>query len=91
MQEIQNHIRPELLIVVAVLYFLGMMIKNTEWINDKHIPIILGAIGIFICSLYVLGIEGISVIGLFTGMTQGIITAGTAVYANQIIKQSTKE
>lgn len=90
MQEFLNYIKPELFIVVIVLYFVGMIIKDSEIINDKYIPAILGIVGILICSLYVLGIEGFSIIGMFTGMTQGVITAGVAVYANQLIKQSSK-
>ena len=34
-QIIQNYIKPELLVVSIVLYFVGMGMKKTEKINDK--------------------------------------------------------
>lgn len=84
-------IKPELAVVIAVLYGLGKVIKNTETIKDKYIPLILTGIGIFLCCFYVLGVEGVSMIGAFTGIVQGVICASSAVYGNQLIKQTTKE
>ena len=37
---LKEYIKPELLILAVVLYFVGMGIKNTELIKDKYIPII---------------------------------------------------
>lgn len=91
MEDILNYVRPELIVVAIVLYFIGMMLKHTERIKDKYIPSILGFAGVLICALYVIGIEGISAIGVFTSITQGIIVAGIAVYANQLIKQTSKD
>ena len=53
MEAIKEYVRPELLIVVIVLYFIGLAIKNSEFIKDKYIPIILGIIGILIAGVYV--------------------------------------
>ena len=60
-----------------------MIIKNTEKVNDKYIPIILlvGGIG------GAIGIMGISV----NSVIQGILVTGATVYTNQLIKQSTKK
>ena len=43
---LKEYIKPELIIVAIVLYFIGIGIKNTEFIKDKYIPIILGIIGV---------------------------------------------
>lgn len=94
-QIIQNYVKPELLVVAVVLYFIGMGLKNTEKISDKYIPIILGIIGIIISAIYVVatsvfnGYQSV-LMAIFTSVVQGILVAGLSVYANQIIKQAKK-
>ena len=60
MEQIMNYVKPELLIVAVVLYFIGMGIKKSEVIPDKYIPAILGALGILICGIYVIATCAIS-------------------------------
>ena len=50
---IKEYIKPELLILAIVLYFLGVAIKNTEAIKDKYIPLVLGFVGIIFSAIYV--------------------------------------
>lgn len=93
---IKEYIKPELLILAIVLYFLGIAIKNTEVIKDKYIPIILGIIGVLISAIYVIATIDISgykevLMAIFTSIVQGILVAGTSVYVNQLIKQKNKE
>lgn len=83
-----DYIKPELLILVPVLYILGEIMKNTEKVKDNYIPAILGAAGILLAFIYVTATEGIALIGVFTAITQGILVAGAAVYADQIVKQN---
>ena len=87
--DFEKYIQPALLVVVAVLYFLGMGLKTSK-IADKYIPVILGITGIVMATLYVIASVGFSAMAVFTGITQGIICAGVSVYINQIIKQSKK-
>lgn len=49
MDKLQDYIKPELLVLIPVLYILGLMLKKTEKINDKYIPVMLGIIGIQGC------------------------------------------
>ena len=91
----QNYIKPELLVVAIVLYFVGTGIKNTEKIKNKYIPIILGLLGIFISALYVVATSDFNgyqtiLMAIFTSIVQGILVAGVSVYANQLIKQAQK-
>jgi hypothetical protein len=91
----QQFIKPELLILIPVLYFIGMAIKKSA-LKDKFIPLILGAISIFLSGIYVIAnceLNGTQAIAtaLFTAITQGVLVAGASVYVNQIIKQSQKE
>lgn len=67
------------LVLVPVLNIIGMIIKNTEKINDKYIPLILLFFGI-VGTVAILGISADSVV-------QGVLVTGTAVYGNQVVKQ----
>ena len=87
----EKYIKPELLILIPVCYILGAFIKQTEQIKDKYIPMILGLMAIVLSGVYVTASEGFSLMAIFTSITQGILVAGAAVYANQLIKQGGKE
>lgn len=92
---LQEYIKPELLVVAIVLYFIGMGIKNTEKISDKYIPIILGVVGVIIAGIYVLATSTFNgyqsvLMAIFTALVQGILVAALSVYANQLIKQAKK-
>lgn len=88
MEKLQDYIKPELLVLIPVLYILGLMLKKTEKINDKYIPVMLGIIGIVLCAIYVAAVSGICLMSVFTAVTQGILVAGAAVYVNQLVKQN---
>lgn len=96
MEQILNYVKPELLIVAVVLYFIGMGIKKSETIPDKYIPAILGVLGVLICGIYVIASSTISgsqeiAMAIFTAITQGILVAGLSNYVNQIVKQANKD
>lgn len=91
-----DYIKPEVLILVPVMYLLGLMIKNTEYIKDKFIPLFLGLVGVILTTIYVLATSDIlnykdCLMAIFVAITQGILCAGCAVYINQNIKQSKKD
>lgn len=81
--EFVKYITENALILVPALYVLGMIVKNTEKVPDKYIPVV----------LLIAGVGGaIALIGLNTNaVIQGILVTGAAVYANQLIKQVNKE
>lgn len=94
--EFQEFIKPELLILIPVLYFIGTGIKKIKKIPDSYIPMVLGVVGVVLSSLWVLSTSEITsyketFIALFTSITQGILLAGASVYSNQIIKQLEKK
>lgn len=91
---LKNFIKPELLILVPVLFIIGKAIKKSE-IPDKFIPLILGVVAIVLCSLYVYGTTDIAnskelIMSIFVVITQGVLVAGASVYADQLIKQAQK-
>lgn len=96
MEQILNYVKPELVVVAIVLYFVGMGLKQSQTVADKYIPIILGVVGIVICGIYVIatcslsGVQNVAM-AVFTAIVQGILVAGLSTYVNQIIKQVNKE
>lgn len=95
MDYFKEFIKPELLILIPVLYLVGAGIKKSESIKDKHIPATLGAVGVLLALSYVFSVEPINGIqailaAAFTAITQGILCAGASVYVNQLIKQAGK-
>lgn len=96
MEAILNYVKPELMVLAIVLYFVGLALKKTERISDKFIPVILGIFGIMLALLYVIaastvtGIQDI-LLAVFTAIVQGILCAGLSTYTNQIWKQMGKE
>lgn len=88
-------IRPELLILIPVLYIVGIGIKKSD-LSDALIPRILGGISIVLSSAWVTATSDISTLrdvayALFVSVTQGILSAGTSVYFNQLYVQSKKK
>ena len=95
MEEIINYVKPELFVLVPVLYLLGSWLKNSA-VKNKYIPLLLGGAGILLSLVYVLSTEqtqGLSQClgGIFTAVTQGILAAGGSVYWDQLAKQWKKE
>lgn len=71
------------LIMIAVLFLLGLIIKHTESISDKWIPVILLVISIFLTPLLLGGFTPMNII-------QAILVTGAAVFTDQVIKQTQK-
>jgi hypothetical protein len=95
-ENIIDYVKPELVVVAIVLYFIGMGLSRAEKINNKFIPLILGATGIVLCAIYVFATSQVSgyqdvLLALFTSITQGILVAGLSNYVNQISKQLQKQ
>ncbi len=91
---LKEFIKPELLITIPVLYLYGKALKKSQ-VADKHIPWILGVFSTVLSFLFIGATSVVngwqeSLMAIFSGITQGVLCAGTSVYVNQIIKQSGK-
>ena len=91
---LKEFIKPELFVLIPVLYLYGMALKKSL-VADKNIPWILGASSIILCSFFIVATSEIktlqeALMSLFTGVTQGVLCAGASVYVNQLIKQNSK-
>ena len=83
MEMLKDYIMDNALILIPVIYVIGAILKGTELVKDKYIPVILLPIGIAL-GMILLGFN-------VNGFIQGVLVTGVAVYANQLVKQALKE
>lgn len=91
----QDYIRPELLVLVPVLYLIGVGLKKSR-LPDRFIPLALGGISILMTALWIfptsdIGSAGDVFTAIFTSVTQGVLAAGASVYVSQIQIQAAKK
>lgn len=91
----QEYIKSELLILIPVLYFVGKGLKKSK-LPDKWIPATLGIAGVVLSAAWVLASGNVNggkelISAFFTAVTQGVLVAGTSVYANQLYVQAKKK
>ena len=92
---LKEFIKPELLILVPVLYLFGSALKKSE-LKDKYIPWMLGTVAVLLSLVLVFATSTLSdwqsvLLAAFSGVTQGVLCAGASVYVNQLVKQAGKE
>ena len=92
---VKGFIRPELLVLVPVLYFVGSGLKSAHTFADRNIPIALGAAGVLLAALWVVATTPVAglqeaAMAAFLAFVQGVLVAGASVYINQIVKQMHK-
>jgi hypothetical protein len=90
-----DYIKPELLVLVPVLYFIGIAIKKSS-VSDKFIPWILGGVSVALSAIWIFAncechSTADVLTAIFTALTQGVLIAGASVYANQLYKQTGKD
>lgn len=95
MELLNEYIKPELLVLIPVLYLLGAAVKKSA-IADKFIPWILGGVSVALSALWIFATSSPAsaadyALAVFTAITQGILIAGASVYVNQLVKQTGKD
>lgn len=93
--EAMEYIKPELLVLIPVLYLIGVAVKKSK-VADKFIPWILGGVSVALSALWILAnnfpaTAADAALAVFTAFTQGVLIAGASVYANQLVKQTGKD
>lgn len=81
--EFFEYVTENALILIPVLLVIGKIIKSTEKIRDKWIPLILLPLGI----AGALALGGLNI----DSAVQGVLVTGAAVYGNQLVKQLGKQ
>lgn len=93
MEQIMEYVKPELLVLVAVLYFVGCGIRKTGRVRENYIPLILGLTGIGLCAVWVTATSCLCTVqdaamALFTALVQGILVAGLSVGAGRLLDRN---
>ncbi len=93
--EVMEYIKPELLVLIPVLYLFGVAVKKSK-IADKFIPWILGGVSVALSALWIFATAFPATaadvaLAVFTAITQGVLIAGASVYVNQLVKQTGKD
>ena len=80
---ILNYVVQEGLIMIPVLFIIGEIIKGTELLSNKWIPLVVLIVSIGFTPL---------VLGAYTAdnIVQAVLVAGVTVFGNELIKQSSK-
>lgn len=82
MENVLNFIVDNALVLVPVIYVIGAILKSTEVVKDKYIPVILLPIGVML-AMFLLGFN-------VQAFIQGVLVVGVSVYGNQLVKQIKK-
>lgn len=75
-----DFIAENMFVLMPVLYFVGLLLKNTPKCPDWLIPYLI----LIVAILLAFGIGGVSIDSLI----QGFLVAGATVLTNQLIKQT---
>lgn len=89
------YVKPELLVLTVVLYFIEIALKKSQGIEEKNIPIVLGIIGVLLAGIWVIASCPLTslqevAMAIFTSIVQGILVAGVSSYMYHLKKQSEK-
>lgn len=78
-----DYIVQEGLVMIPVLYIIGEIIKGTELLGNKWIPLTVLVISIVFTPL---------LLGAYTAdnVVQAVLVAGVTVFGNELVKQSSK-
>lgn len=92
--EFQDFIKPELLLLIPILMGIASQLKAAPNVPDWVIPFTIDILGIMFAGLYVgaVWVEGSLAMAIFTGATQGLLCALSAIGVHQTLKHTlTKE
>jgi hypothetical protein len=86
-QLLLTYIKPMLLVLIPILWYLGIKIKETNKIQDPWIPFILMGISVVVALSYILIFEEYSPAGVWIGIMQGLAIAVAQGWLYQAKKQ----
>ena len=81
--DIVNYVVQEGLVMIPVLFIIGEIVKGTELLGNKWIPLVILIVSVGFTPL---------VLGAYTAnnIVQAVLVAGVTVFGNELIKQSSK-
>lgn len=81
--DILNYVVQEGLIMIPVLYIIGEIVKGTELLSNKWIPLVLLVISIGFTPLLLGAYDANNIV-------QAVLVAGATVFGNELLKQTNK-
>ena len=81
--DILNYVVQEGLVMIPALFIIGEIIKGTELLSNKWIPLVILIVSVGFTPL---------VLGAYTAdnIVQAVLVAGVTVFGNELIKQSSR-
>ena len=81
--DILNYVVQEGLVMIPALFIIGEIIKGTELLSNKWIPLVILIVSVGCTPL---------LLGAYTAdnIVQAVLVAGVTVFGNELIKQSSK-
>jgi len=81
--DILNYVVQEGLVMIPVLFIIGEIVKGTELLSNRWIPLAVLVISVAFTPL---------LLGAYTAnnIVQAILVAGVTVFGNELIKQTSK-
>ena len=82
--DILNYVVQEGLVMIPVLFIIGEIVKCTELLSNKWIPLVLLVVSIGFTPL---------VLGAYSAnnVVQAVLVTGVTVFGNELIKQTSRE
>ena len=82
--DILNYVVQEGLVMIPVLFIIGEIVKGTELLGNKWIPLAILIISVAFTPL---------LLGAYTAdnIVQAVLVAGVTVFGNELIKQTSRE
>jgi len=85
---LEQYILPDLMILIPVLIIIGKMLKKASYVQDWTIPILLAVVGMLLAVVTIGAKDGYTSESIVTGIIQGILATGMAVYVHQLSIQT---
>lgn len=85
---VYKFIKPDLLVLIPVLFLIGNALKKSM-VKDCKIPFIIGSLGILLAIVWILSTEDIfgvreCLTAVFAGFCQGVLISGASVFFKQL-------
>ena len=82
-----QYIKPELLILIPVLWWIGTLLKKSEKVQDWKIPFYLLILSVLMATWWVIMTSELSWMSIWVGVVQGVLIALVEGQGYQYFKQ----
>ena len=89
--EFLDYIRPELLVLIPVLYLVALALRKCG-VAERWLPLVLGGVGVLLSLLWVVATCEVEcakhiAMAFFTALTQGVLATGASLLAERVGKR----